>query len=171
MDKPRIGILGLMQELYDAFIPGITARQEDYARAVAAHLRDCGYATMAAGKWHVGCREEHLPTRHGFDRYFGLLYSNDMAPLALYRDEVATDEPVDQAALTRRYTEEALAFIDEKRDQPFFLYLAHTMPHVPLAAEPEFLGKSACGLYGDTIECIDHNIGVLLQRLEEHGIA
>ncbi|MFW5752777.1 MAG: sulfatase-like hydrolase/transferase, partial [Planctomycetota bacterium] len=71
---------------------------------VAARLRDHGYATMAAGKWHVGCREEHLPTRHGLDRYFGLLYSNDMRDLALYSDEQRTDEPVDQAALTRRYT-------------------------------------------------------------------
>ncbi len=137
---------------------------------VAARLRDHGYATMAAGKWHVGCREEHLPTRHGFDRYYGLLYSNDMRDLALYSDEERTDEPVDQAALTRRYTEESLDFIEAHRDQPFFLYLAHTMPHVPLAAEPDFLGRSACGLYGDTIECIDHYLGVIMERLAALGL-
>ncbi len=137
---------------------------------VAAHLRAQGYATMAAGKWHVGCRDEHLPTRHGFDRYFGLLYSNDMAPLALYQDDRPSDEPVVQAALTRRYTEESLAFIEANRHRPFFLHLAHTMPHVPLAAEPDFLGRSACGLYGDTIECIDHYLGVLLDRLQALGL-
>jgi len=159
--------VGMPRVLFPDDRSGIRAQD----KTVAARLRELGYATMAIGKWHVGCQPEHFPTRHGFDHFFGLLYSNDMAPLHLYRDERVEEEVVNQAALTRRYAEEALRFIGANRQRPFFCYLAHTMPHLPLHAEPEFLGRSACGLYGDTIECIDHYLGRILAKLEELGIA
>lgn len=138
---------------------------------IASYLREAGYATFMAGKWHLGSQPEHFPTRHGFDHYYGLLYSNDMTPLHLYRDETIEEETVDQAALTRRYSEETINFIEQHHDRPFFCYLGHSMPHVPLAAEDDFRGRSACGLYGDTIECIDHYIGQIMQTLQKKGIA
>ncbi len=139
----------------------------DDERTIADDLRQVGYATCMCGKWHLGCRPQHNPTRHGFDRYFGLLYSNDMAPLGLYRDEDVIEEPADQATLTRRYTDEAIRFVRESGDQPFFVYLAHTMPHIPLHVEEEFRGRSSGGVYGDTIECIDHHLGRLMEALDE----
>jgi arylsulfatase A-like enzyme len=142
----------------------------DYERTIGERLQSVSYATCCLGKWHLGCLPEHNPTRHGFDHYFGLLYSNDMDPLYLYRNAEAAEFEVDQAALTRRYTEEAIAFIEEHRDEPFFVYLAHTMPHIPLHVEPAFRGRSAGGTYGDTIECIDHYLGVLLDRLAALGL-
>jgi uncharacterized sulfatase len=138
---------------------------------IATHLRAAGYATFMAGKWHLGARPEHFPIRHGFDEYFGLLYSNDMAPLHLYRNETVVEEVVNQAALTRRYSEEVIHFIEANRQQPFFCYLAHTMPHIPLHVEDEFRGRSRCGLYGDTIECIDHYLGQIVATLENHGLS
>jgi uncharacterized sulfatase len=124
-----------------------------------------------AGKWHLGARPEHFPHRHGFDEFFGLLYSNDMAPLHLYRNDRIEQEVVDQGALTRLYSEETIRFIEAHRREPFFCYLAHTMPHAPLHVEDAFRGRSACGLYGDTIECIDYFLGRILARLDELGLA
>lgn len=138
---------------------------------IATHLKQAGYAAFMAGKWHLGARPEHFPTRLGFDEYFGLLYSNDMQPLHLYRDESIAEQVVNQAALTRRYSEEVIRFIEANRQRPFFCYLAHTMPHVPLHVEDEFRNRSACGLYGDTIECIDHYLGEIFHALERHNLA
>ncbi|MCZ7644848.1 MAG: sulfatase [Planctomycetota bacterium] len=134
---------------------------------LAGRLKQAGYASLCCGKWHLGCRPEHYPTRHGFERFFGLLYSNDMQPLHLYRNEEVVAEKVDQKWLTKQYTDEALAFMEEHRARPFFVYLAHTMPHIPLHVEPAFRGKSRAGTYGDTIECIDHHLGRIMERLEE----
>ncbi len=139
----------------------------DAERTFGDYLRSAGYATCMLGKWHVGCRGEHNPIRHGFDEYFGLLYSNDMDPLHLYRGEEAIETEVDQATLTRRYADEAIRFIERNKDRPFIVYLAHTMPHIPLHVEPEFRGKSAAGTYGDTIECIDHHLERIMKRLRE----
>ncbi len=158
--------VGLPRVLFPKDTSGLGASE----RTVADCLRPLGYATCAIGKWHLGCRPEHHPCRHGFDRFFGLPYSNDMQPLPLYRDEEVLETAVDQASLTRRYTDFAIDFVRDHRDGPFFLYLAHTMPHIPLHVEPGFRGRSAAGTYGDTIECIDAHLGRLLGELRALGL-
>lgn len=142
---------------------------------IAQALKTKGYATACIGKWHLGHLEPYRPLRHGFDRYYGLLYSNDMTPLALYRDDTPIEEPVHQATLTERYTDEAIRFLKACRQggapRPFFLYLAYTMPHVPLAVSPRFAGRSRRGLYGDVVETIDWSVGQVLQTLHALGVA
>src|SRR4051812_9689549 len=138
---------------------------------LAELLKPVGYATAAIGKWHLGDDNEFLPTRQGFDEYFGLPYSNDMTPLPLLEDEQVVEESPDLSQLTQRYTARALDFITRNRANPFLLYLAHTMPHVPLAASDDFRGKSEQGLYGDVIMELDWSVGQLLGKLEELGIA
>ena len=137
---------------------------------LAELLRDRGYATCCIGKWHLGHLPPFLPTRNGFDRYFGIPYSNDMRPTPLLRDETPIEEPADQATLTERYTEEAVKFIEINRHRPFFLYLPHTMPHVPLFVSERFKDKSAAGLYGDVIECIDWSTGQILDAIAKLGL-
>jgi len=136
-----------------------------------------GYATMMIGKWHLGHLPEFLPTRQGFDHYFGLPYSNDMKqsragypPLPLYRDEQVIETEPDQSQLTRRYTEEAVKFLRTKREQPFFLYLPYSMIHDPVAASEGFKGKSAQGLLGDAVEEIDWSVGRIMDTLREQGL-
>lgn len=145
---------------------------------LAEVLKDRGYATACIGKWHLGHREPFLPTRQGFDRYFGIPYSNDMhRPIdgrpgpPLMRGDQIVELPAEQATLTERYTEEAVTFIRQNRDRPFFLYLPHSMPHLPLHVSERFKGKSEGGLYGDVIECIDWSTGRIRQTLEEQGLA
>lgn len=144
---------------------------------VARLLKDRGYATACIGKWHLGHLPQYLPMRHGFDYYYGLPYSNDMhvekrgdPPVPLMRNGEIIEQPADQATLTRRYTEEAVRFIGEHRDQPFFLYLPHTMPHIPLHVSEPFAGKSAGGLYGDVVEEIDWGIGEILDTLKKQDL-
>ncbi|MBW3629327.1 MAG: sulfatase [Gemmatimonadetes bacterium] len=141
-------------------------------------LKERGYATAAIGKWHLGHLPEYLPTRHGFDQYFGIPYSNDMEskqrgdpPLPLMRGEQVVEQPADQTTLTRRYTEEAIGFMRANRARPFFLYLPHTFPHVPLFASDEFRGRSPRGLYGDVVEEMDWSVGRILDALRDLGIA
>jgi arylsulfatase A-like enzyme len=134
-------------------------------------LKEQGYATAMVGKWHLGHLPPFLPTRHGFDSYYGIPYSNDMKPSPLLRNEIVIEEPVDQTTLTERYTAEAVKFIHEKKDQPFFLYLAHNMPHIPLFVSEKFEGRSAGGLYGDVIETIDHGVGEILDTLDELNLS
>jgi uncharacterized sulfatase len=159
--------LGLERVLFPEDAQGIPEAEA----TLAEDLRQCGYRTMMAGKWHVGCRPEHNPLRHGFDDYIGLLYSNDMDPLHLYDGETVAEEQVDQAKLTRQYTDRVIQFIEESGDRPFLAYLAHTMPHIPLHVEEEFRGISPGGIYGDTIECIDFHLGRILQRLDDLDLA
>lgn len=137
---------------------------------VAESLKLCGYATACIGKWHLGHLPPFLPTRHGFDYYYGIPYSNDMVPSPLMRNEEVIEEPAVQETLTERYTEEAVTFIKTNQDCPFFLYLAHNMPHTPLHVSPRFAGQSAGGLYGDVIECIDWGVGRILETLKEFGL-
>jgi arylsulfatase A-like enzyme len=164
---------------------------------IADMLKKQSYATACIGKWHLGDRPEHLPTSQGFDRYLGIPYSNDMSinrafklaenivynegmnldslkevkwragkvPL-MSQDEVI-EYPVDQTTITKRYTQEAINFITDKKDSSFFLYIAQSMPHIPLYASPAFLGKSERGLYGDVIEELDWSIGEILKTLKE----
>jgi uncharacterized sulfatase len=134
-------------------------------------LRDTGYRTAMFGKWHLGSRPEHYPTRHGFDEYAGLPYSNDMHPVEMFEgDEISTGD-VDQATLTRAYTDHAIDFISRNAEVPFFVYVAHTMPHIPLHVEDAFTGRSAGGRYGDVVESLDHHTGRLLDTLDELGLA
>jgi arylsulfatase A-like enzyme len=138
---------------------------------IAEALKARGYATACVGKWHLGHLPPHHPRKHGFDSYFGIPYSNDMKPTPVLRDEETVEEPAAQETLTRRYTEEALKFIRASKDKPFFLYLAHTFPHIPLFASDAFRGKSPRGLYGDVVEEIDWSVGGLLNALRGEGLA
>lgn len=161
---------------------------------IAEILKPIGYATAIVGKWHLGHLPEHLPTTQGFDAYYGIPYSNDMDwagpdvvgadrrrlmmdPRIAYwnvpvmRDAEVIERPAKQTTLTRRYTDEAIAFVRAHQDQPFFLYLAHSMPHMPLFRSDEFAGRSQRGLYGDVIEEIDANTGRLLETLRELDLA
>ena len=167
---------------------------------IADLLKSKGYATSCIGKWHIGHKPKFLPTRQGFDSYYGIPYSNDMtidpeANLAadiklregftlerirsekpkkdfvpLMRNEEVIEYPCDQTTLTQRYTEEAVKFIEENKNKPFFLYLPHTMPHIPLFASEKFKGKSERGLYGDTIEEIDWSVGEIMKALRDNNL-
>jgi arylsulfatase A-like enzyme len=146
---------------------------------LAEGLKTKGYVTAIYGKWHLGHKDGFLPTQHGFDEYFGIPYSNDMMPpwvqteipLALWEDEQPVEHPVDQDQLTQRYTERAVDFIKTNKDEPFFLYLPYNMPHMPVHTSGQFRGRSRGGLYGDVIETIDWSVGMILQVLEQEGLA
>jgi uncharacterized sulfatase len=134
-------------------------------------LRDRGYRTAMAGKWHLGHQPEFWPTENGFDSFLGVLYSNDMKPFALYRGRENIEEPADQATLTERYTAAAVETIEGAGDRPFFFYLAHTFPHRPLHVSDRFRGRSEAALYGDVVETIDWSVGEILAALERTGKA
>ena len=145
---------------------------------IATMLRKAGYATGCVGKWHLGHVKPFLPTDHGFDSYFGIPYSNDMMTPApdgrkgaiLMRNGEVVDPCVDQATLTPRYTEEAVKFLRANRDRPFFLYMPHTFPHVPLFTAPPFEATSKRGLYGDVVQTLDWSVGEILKALRELGL-
>ncbi|WP_082316512.1 sulfatase-like hydrolase/transferase [Mangrovimonas sp. ST2L15] len=142
---------------------------------IAEVLKQKDYATMAVGKWHLGHLPQYLPTTQGFDEYYGIPYSNDMDYIAeknifnvpLMHNEDIIERPAEQTTLTKRYTEKALDFISDNKDKPFFLYLAHSMPHIPLFASNDFEGKSKRGLYGDVVEELDWSVGQILKKLKE----
>lgn len=152
---------------------------------LAELVKQRGYATGMVGKWHLGHHPEFLPTRHGFDEYLGLPYSNDMWPLhpeakqgtypplpLIDGDKTVKAELTheDQCQLTTGYTERAVKFIENNKDRPFFLYVAHSMPHVPLHVSDKFKGKSQQGLYGDVIMEIDWSVGEIMAALKKHGL-
>jgi arylsulfatase A len=160
---------------------------------IAQALKSQGYSTACIGKWHLGNYMNdtaHHPRRHGFDFYFGLPHSNDMNPTPaapkgatsrldqqaewwaapLFYNEELVECPADQTTLTRRYTEEAVKFIHAHRHGPFFLYLAHTFPHVPLFASSQFKGQSRRGLYGDVVEEIDWSVGQVVEGLRHEKL-
>lgn len=169
----RIGILG-------ALGPQARFGISPDELTLAEMLKSRGYATAAYGKWHLGHHPEFLPPRHGFDDYFGLPYSNDMWPkhptsrsypdLPLIEGEKTVELNPDQRLLTRRYTEKAVRFIEQNRDRPFFLYVPHSMPHVPIFASDRFLGKSQNGLYGDVIEELDWSVGEITAALKRSRV-
>ena len=174
----RVGIHGA---LGPQSIHGIHADETTLAEV----FKTRGYATGMAGKWHLGHLAPFQPVRHGFDEAFGLPYSNDMWPyhpeakpgsypkLPLYENGRVIDEeitPEKQRNLTTWYTERAVSFIERNKDRPFFFYLAHSMPHVPLFVSEKFKGKSERGLYGDVIMEIDWSVGEVLRTLEKHGL-
>lgn len=159
---------------------------------VAELLKGAGYATGMVGKWHLGQQPEFLPNRQGFDSWFGLPYSHDMRmtvprdkgyqttayyeakpeywDVPLMRNGAVIERPVDHRTLTRRYTEEAVRFITAHKGGPFFLYLAHNLPHIPLARSDAFVGHSAAGIYGDVVEELDWSTGQVLDALRAAGI-
>ncbi|SFB31698.1 sulfatase family protein [Algoriphagus aquimarinus] len=160
-----------------------------YENTIAKLLKGAGYSTAAIGKWHLGHLPQYLPTSHGFDSYFGIPYSNDMDRVndvthqqafleskfeyfnvPLMRNTEVIERPADQNTITKRYAAEAVEFISSNKDKPFFLYLAHSLPHVPLFASGDFLGKSERGLYGDVIEEIDWSVGEILGALKDNGL-
>jgi arylsulfatase A len=137
---------------------------------LATLLKAQGYKTKCVGKWHLGDAPEYLPTRRGFDSYFGIPYSNDMIPPKVLRNTEVVEMQADQTTLTRRYTEEAVQFIEQSKDGPFFLFMPHTFPHIPLHASPKFRGKSPLGLYGDVVEELDWSAGEILKTLKTLGL-
>lgn len=172
----RIGI-------HNALGPGNTHGINDTETTLAEMLKEKGYATAIYGKWHLGHHKKFLPTRHGFDEWFGIPYSNDMWPyhpqqgtifnfpdLPLYENETVIDTLVEQSQLTTRITERSVDFIKRNKDNPFFLYVPHPQPHVPLFVSEKFKGKSERGLYGDVIMEIDWSVGQIMQALKDNGL-
>lgn len=159
---------------------------------IAELLKQKNYATMHVGKWHLGHLPDYLPNKQGFDSYYGIPYSNDMDATqpkekrewALYnpdridywdvplmRNEKIIERPADQYTITKRYTEEAVKFIKKNKDQPFFLYFAHTMMHVPLFRSEKFVDKSIAGIYGDAMEEVDWSVGQVLETLRKNNLS
>jgi arylsulfatase A-like enzyme len=176
---PRIGF----QDFDGAGVlfPGHAIGLSSGEKTVASVLKEQGYATKLIGKWHCGDQPAFLPTRHGFDSYFGLPYSNDMGrqdsehgrlrpPLPLLKDEDVIEQQPDQAGLTKRYTEEAVAFMRENKEGPFFLYFAHMHVHLPHYVPQSFLKKARNGVYGAAVEYIDWSASVLMDELKRLGI-
>ena len=149
---------------------------------MAEMLKEGGYTTSCIGKWHLGHKEEFMPNNQGFDEFYGVPYSNDMdnyyyknidfqsPPLPFYRNTEFIESGPDQQYLTKKYTEEAVKQIKNRGQKPFFIYLAHNMPHTPLYASPAFKGKSKNGLYGDVIMELDWSAGEIIKTLKEEGI-
>ena len=164
----RMGIdqMRLANVLFPTDKTGLPQSETTVARA----LKERGYATACIGKWHLGRVGPHRAIDHGFDYYFGIPYSNDMSPTPIMRNGDVVEEPAKQDTLTRRYTEEAVTFIEREKAKPFFLYLAHNMPHIPLHASERFKGKSAGGLYGDVVEELDWSVGEVLNALKRFGL-
>jgi arylsulfatase len=182
----RIGISG-------ALFPGAKIALNPEEETIASTLKKAGYHTGMVGKWHLGDRAPYLPVHYGFDEYLGLPYSNDMWPVD-YDGKPVTDtadkkskypplpllegdKPIrfiktleDQGELTGIYTRRACQFINDNKKHPFFLYLAHSMVHVPIYASPAFLGKSGAGLFGDVMMEVDWSIGEIMRTLKEQGL-
>ena len=164
---------------------------------IAEKLQENGYKTAAIGKWHLGHKKEYLPLQHGFDYYFGIPYSNDMDKIngetccpgsqywqkyenqrpestnynvPLIENNKIIERPADQTTITKRFSDKAVEFIKNNSEDNFFIYLAHNLPHTPLYASDDFLGKSKRGLYGDVIEEIDHGIGLIIDELKKNNL-
>jgi arylsulfatase A len=184
---PRNGMCGKRRVFFPDSKGGLPADEI----TIAELLKTKGYATACIGKWHLGHLPQFLPSQQGFDYFYGIPYVNDMDRVAtspkgkaaflapkieywnvpLMRQTEIIERPADQHTLTRRYAQEAVRFIHEHREQPFFVYLAHAMPHVPLFASDEFAGKSRRGLYGDVVEELDKSVGTVLQALRDEKLA
>ena len=183
----RSGMSGKRRVLFPNSKGGLPAEEITLAEGLKAK----GYATAHIGKWHLGIYEGSRPQDQGFDLTFGLPYSNDMDArpdlpkgatgsanppahgwnIALLKNGEVVERPADQSTLTKRYTEQAITFIKEKKSQPFFIYFAQTFPHVPLFASPDFKGKSRSGIFGDAVEEVDWSVGQVLKTLREEGLA
>ncbi|MFT5498790.1 MAG: arylsulfatase A [Kiritimatiellia bacterium] len=171
---PRVSVPGV-------FFPAGRNGLNPDEMTIADYLKELGYATTCIGKWHLGDQRAFLPTKQGFDHYFGIPYSNDMGRNSavdgrrvhpLMRDlevaELVDDEG--QRQITRAYTEEAVTFIEAHKREPFFLYFPHTAMHVPLYPHPDFVGKSANGTYGDWVQEVDWSVGQVMETLKRNGL-
>jgi arylsulfatase len=150
--------------------PRDTTGLPDSESTLAQVLKQRQYKTMCIGKWHLGHLPPYLPTSRGFDEYFGIPYSNDMSPRVLLHNTETVEQEAALETLTPRYTEQAVSFIERSKDSPFFLYMPHTYPHIPLGASPRFRGKSPFGLYGDVVEELDWSVGEVLAAVKRHGL-
>ena len=171
----RIGI-------HNAFGPNSNSGISHSELTLAEMLKENGYSTGIYGKWHLGSKKEYFPTNHGFDEFYGILYSNDMwrwhpeypegypEDLLLYRNESPIMEIIDQSDLTKDITSESIDFIERNKNNPFFLYIAHPQPHVPLFVSKDFENITGNGLYADVITEIDYSVGRVLKSLEENGL-
>jgi uncharacterized sulfatase len=167
-----LGSLGVLDIRERYIARGISDAEITLAEA----LKSGGYRTCMVGKWHLGdysSNRQYNPLNHGFDHYLGVPYSNDMVPFPLYRNETELSPDLgqdrDQARLTGLYTREAVQFIQEDGEEPFFIYLAHTFPHQPIFASEEFRGTSQAGRFGDAVEEIDWSLGRIREVLEQEG--
>ena len=169
----RIGI-------HNAYSPGSKVGLNPDETTIAELLKARGYATAAFGKWHLGDAPKFLPRNHGFDEFYGILYSNDMWPqhpqqgtvfdfpdIELYENETPIRVLKDQTFLTQALTDKAVSFIKRNKDKPFFLYLPHPQPHVPLFVDSTYLNSQKRGLYGDVINEIDASVGQILKILKD----
>ena len=172
----RIGI-------HNALMPNSKKGLNPKETTLAEMLKNKGYATAIFGKWHLGDAAEFMPTKQGFDEYFGIPYSNDMwplhpqqgpifdfGPLPLYENEKVIDTLTDQTNLTTLITQYSVDFIERNKDNPFFLYVPHPQPHVPLFVSDKFKGKSNRGLYGDVIMELDWSVGEIIKSVEKNGL-
>ncbi len=162
---------GMCSDKRRVLFPDSLGGLPDSEVTIAEGLKSKGYATACIGKWHLGHLPQYLPTKRGFDSYFGIPYSNDMRPTPLLENEKVIEEPAEQTTLTRRYTEKAKAFIKTNKDRPFFLYFPHTFPHVPLFASKDFKGTSLRGLYGDVVQELDWSVGQITKTVKGLGLA
>jgi len=186
---------GMMSARRRVLFPDSTGGLPKSEVTIAEALKTEGYATAAVGKWHLGHLKQHLPTNHGFDSYWGIPYSNDMdskagfpgyrkmgqedpnyvAPIEQFQvpiihNTTVVERPANQHTITQRYTDKAIEFIKSNQSKPFFVYLAHNLPHIPLYAGKKHLGKSRRGIYGDVIEEIDSSAGQIIQTLKDLGL-
>ena len=182
----RVGISG-------ALMPWSTVALNPKEETIASIVKTKGYATGMIGKWHLGAKAPYLPTSYGFDEYLGLPYSNDMWPVGFdgipitdtankkskypplqllegFKPVMPINNLEDQSKLTTLYTERAVSFIGKNKNKPFFLYLAHSMPHVPIAVSSKYKNKSGAGLFGDLMMEIDWSIGEVMKALDKNGL-
>lgn len=184
--------IGMESDTKRVLFPNSASGLPEEETTIAELLKTASYQTAAIGKWHLGHLEPHTPLNNGFDYYFGIPYSNDMDRdesipylklldsdfkveskdfnVPLIRNKDIIERPANQETITKRYTEESVAFIKKNKDKPFFLYLAHSMPHVPLFRSKEFAGKSKGGKYGDVIEELDWSVGQIIKTLKEQHL-
>lgn len=182
---------GMCSDQHRVLYPNSKGGLPEKEITIASALKNAGYSTACIGKWHLGHLQPFDPNSHGFDYYFGIPYSNDMDQnlpdgvnyfeacknpkenyfnVPLKRNRETIEQPTDQTTITKRYTQEVIQFMKEKKDAPFFIYLAHSMPHVPLFPSVDFQGKSLRGTYGDVVEEIDWSVGQIISALKENGL-
>jgi arylsulfatase A len=179
---------GMCSDKRRVLFPDSTGGLPQSEITIARALKNVGYNTTCIGKWHLGHLPQYLPTKHGFDYYFGIPYSNDMDAVRkltredhrhpqhenynvpLMRNEEVIERPAYQHTITKRYSEEAVKFIEKNSAKPFFIYLAHNLPHIPLFTSEKFAGTSERGLYGDVVEEIDSGVGQIMATLKQQGL-
>jgi arylsulfatase len=159
----RFGLPGVL-------LPGASRGIPESEVTLAQLLHDAGYVTGCMGKWHMGNQPRFMPNARGFDEYFGVPYSNDMDPLPLFHNRDLIESETSNDLLTQRFTQAAVDFIERSKAQPFFLYLAHCAPHIPIGVSPAFAGKSGLGDYGDAVQELDWSVGRVLAALADNGL-